>query len=144
MWNRSPMTRVGRDRYSTVLTPRRACPEYVEGISSAHGWRMGRARMNYSIGRIGAGVGPTRSESCRLCHLILELNLEPSLLRGATAWRENSEPRAHSYQQEREKRANRTRVLRGTQDHHPRKRKEKRVKDRDRESLPPRQGFRCK
>ena len=43
------MIRVAKLRYSTRLTPRR--------ISSAYGWRMERARMNYSIGRIGAAIG---------------------------------------------------------------------------------------
>src|SRR5688572_2248337 len=48
MWKRSPMMVVRQVRYSIRLVPRR--------ISSAYGWRMDRARMNYSIGRIGAAV----------------------------------------------------------------------------------------
>ena len=35
------------DGRSAVLIPRRACPEYIEGIKSAQGWRMEYAMRSF-------------------------------------------------------------------------------------------------
>jgi hypothetical protein len=54
----SPTIVVDRDRSAAVLLSRSACPEYVEGISSAYG-------RTYLFDRTGAVADPDRQQLIR-------------------------------------------------------------------------------